>query len=234
MLLPKQRGRPALATLNGLLATNRWWSAVLRFNLLSKCVVPQSSRARLSRPKRLKVFGFGRVRPMAREAKAKLCLYLRNLRGCRDLSRSHFDVAEKLLFQFHNAASGRCFPSLESLARAAGCSVSTVQRAIRALEALKVLSWVHRLEWRSVEAPGLGVRRVPRRTSNGYQFLLPPSLLAASDGALGSPRAAARSVILRPGVAVPAVAPASPALDLLSPVEAALARWGAARSGAPS
>lgn len=204
---------------------------MLHFNLLSKCVVPQSTRARMFRPRRLKVFGFGRPRPMVREDKAKLLLHLRTLRGSPALSRSAFDVAEKLLFRFHNAASGRCFPSLDSLARAAGCSLSTVQRAIRALEALKVLSWVHRLEWRFVEAPGLGVRRVPRRTSNGYQFFLPPVLAAAVGIAQGSPWA----IALGPASAPAAVGASAPlrVSDPASPLEAALARLGAALSSAP-
>lgn len=227
----KQRGRPALERWNGLLATNRRSSAVLTFKIDSKCVVSQSTRARIFRPRRPKVFGFGRPRPMVREDKCRVLLHLRTLRGSPALSRSAFDVAEKLLFRFHNAASGRCFPSLDALARSAGCSLSTVQRAIRALEALKVLSWVHRLEWRFVEVPGLGRQRVPRRTSNGYQFFLPPCLAAPVGVAQGSPWA---TPLLRPGVdlsgaSAPAVVPAV-FERASSPLEAALSRLGAALS----
>lgn len=188
---------------------------MLHFKLLSDRVISQPTRARIRRPK---VFGAGRPRPLVREHKLKLVRHLRDLRASRALSRAHYDVAEKLLFRFHNAASGLCFPSLKALAAAAGCAVSTAQLAVAALERLGVLSWVHRLKRERVD----GVVRV-LRSSNAYVFSLPACLADRGDAALGSPRAAARPVA--PGPAVPACAPAvSPAVDLLSPLEAALAR----------
>ncbi len=43
-------------------------------------------------------------------------------------------VLGALLWGFHNAASGKCFPSYEAIAERAGCARSTVYEAIRALE----------------------------------------------------------------------------------------------------
>jgi DNA-binding FadR family transcriptional regulator len=48
-------------------------------------------------------------------------------------------VLQALLWRFHNASSGRCFPSYEAIAEAAGCARSTVYEAIRALEQAGVL-----------------------------------------------------------------------------------------------
>ena len=43
-------------------------------------------------------------------------------------------VLEALLWGFHNARSGLCFPSYETIAERAGCARSTVAEAIKALE----------------------------------------------------------------------------------------------------
>ena len=43
-------------------------------------------------------------------------------------------VLEALLWAFHNAKSGLCFPSYETIAEAADCARSTIAGAIRALE----------------------------------------------------------------------------------------------------
>jgi hypothetical protein len=43
-------------------------------------------------------------------------------------------VLEALLWAFHNAKSGVCFPSYERIAEAAGCARSTVAEALKALE----------------------------------------------------------------------------------------------------
>jgi Helix-turn-helix domain len=84
---------------------------------------------------------------------------------------------EALLWGFHNARSGLCFPSYETIAEAAHCARSTVAEAIRALEDAGILSWVHRLKRVRVNCPDLfgadGVRVVPQRTSNAYHFIDP-------------------------------------------------------------
>ena len=82
-------------------------------------------------------------------------------------------VLEALLWAFHNAKSGLCFPSYERIAEAAGCARSSISGALHALESCGVLSWVHRLKRVRERRPDLfgeGFRIVPARTSNGYWF----------------------------------------------------------------
>ena len=55
-------------------------------------------------------------------------------------------MLEALLWGFHNARSGVCFPSYETIAEAAGCARSTVAEAIKALEDAGILSWVQRIK----------------------------------------------------------------------------------------
>ena len=62
--------------------------------------MPYSSLPHYLRPRREKVFGDGRPRPLDRNAKARA-------------------VAEALLWGFHNAQSGLCFPSYEKIAEKA-------------------------------------------------------------------------------------------------------------------
>ncbi len=49
-------------------------------------------------------------------------------------------VLEALLWGFHNARSGLCFPSYETIADKAGCARSTVCDAIQAREEAGILS----------------------------------------------------------------------------------------------
>ena len=86
-------------------------------------------------------------------------------------------VLEALLWAFHNATSGLCFPSYEAIAEAASCARSTVAEAIRALEDAGILSWVHRIKRVREAAPDLfdghGWRWRVIRTSNAYAFTDP-------------------------------------------------------------
>ena len=59
------------------------------------------------------------------------------------------DVLEALLWGFHNAVTGRCFPSYERIVKRARCARSTVYEAIRALERVGILTWVNRIVRRS-------------------------------------------------------------------------------------
>jgi hypothetical protein len=84
-------------------------------------------------------------------------------------------VLEALLWAFHNAKSGLCFPSYETIAGAAHCARSTVAEAIKALEDAGVQTWVQRVKrirercldllgdngWRW-QSPSRGVRRNER------------------------------------------------------------------------
>jgi DNA-binding MarR family transcriptional regulator len=135
---------------------------------------------------REKVFGAGRPRPMDREAKVRLMTLARALKR-RTTARKHYgpltakavDVLEALLWTFHNARSGLCFPSIRRIAEAAGCCPATVVTALKALEAAGLLSWVNRLVRRRTHEPA-GWRWRVFRTSNGYRFVDPrePSIFS--------------------------------------------------------
>jgi AraC-like DNA-binding protein len=133
------------------------------------------------RPKREKVFGDGHPRPLDRNAKVRVMTLARALTRRTEAGRHYgavtakaLAVLEALLWRFHNARSGLCFPSYETIATAAGCARSTVAEAIKALEAAGLLAWVNRItRIRHAERDLFG-RLVPRwrviRTSNAYRF----------------------------------------------------------------
>jgi Helix-turn-helix domain len=81
---------------------------------------------------------------------------------CRLVTAKAFEVLKPLLWGFHNARSGRCFPSYETIA-AAGLARSTVAEAIKALEAAGLLTWVNRLTriWESLVARARPSRALP-------------------------------------------------------------------------
>jgi hypothetical protein len=82
------------------------------------------------------------------------------------------DVLGALLWVFHNARSGCCFPSYERIAEKAGCVRSTVAEAVRALEFAGVLTWQNRnvrIRERCTDLFGKdGCRWRVIRTSNAY------------------------------------------------------------------
>jgi hypothetical protein len=134
--------------------------------------------------RREKVFGDGRPLPLDRNAKVRIITLARALTRRTEpgmhygvLTAKFVAVLDALLWGFHNAASGRCYPSYERIAERADCARSTVYEAIRALEAAGILTWVNRLvrirEW----GPDLFGRAQNRwrviRTSNGYRFADP-------------------------------------------------------------
>src|SRR5277367_3455883 len=103
--------------------------------------------------RREKVFGDRRPRPLDRNAKVRVMTLARALMRRTEKGKAYgpitakaLAVLEALLWGFHNARSGLCFPSYERIAEAAHCARSTVAEAIRALEDAGVLSWVHRLK----------------------------------------------------------------------------------------
>ena len=133
------------------------------------------------RPRREKVFGDGRPRPLDRNAKARIMTRARALthrtekgKHYGQLTAKYLDVLEALLWGFHNARTGLCFPSLERIAERAKCARSTVAEAIKALEDAGLLSWVNRIvrvRERCADLFGqMGTRWRIIRTSNGYQF----------------------------------------------------------------
>ena len=137
-----------------------------------------------SKPRREKMFGEGRLLPLDRNAKVRIMTLARALMH-RTGEGKHYGVLTAkfvavlgaLLWGFHNAGSGRCFPSYERIAEEADCSRATVYTAIHALERAGLVSWVNRIvrvrEW----GPDLFGRARNRwrviRTSNAYVFVDP-------------------------------------------------------------
>jgi hypothetical protein len=131
--------------------------------------------------RREKVFGLGRPRAMDRNAKVRImhwarCLSRRTEKGRHygKLTAKFVEVLQTLLWTFHNRHSGVCFPSLATIAEAAGCSRATVATAIKALEGEGLLTWVHRIKRVRERCADLlgdaGCRWRVLRTSNGYSF----------------------------------------------------------------
>jgi AraC-like DNA-binding protein len=137
------------------------------------------------RPRREKVFGFGRPRPLDREARVRIMARARAMSRSTEpgkhygaLTAKTLAVLEALLWGFHNPSDGRCFPSYEAIADRAGCARSTVAEAIKALEDTGILSWVNRIKRvreRVVDMFGGWGATIERvvRTSNAYHFLDP-------------------------------------------------------------
>jgi DNA-binding MarR family transcriptional regulator len=126
---------------------------------------------------RAKLFGEGRLRPLDRNEKVRVQTLAYALSKPTEegkhfgiLTLKFVEVLKALLWGFHNATTGRCFPSYERIAEKAGCSPSTVGSAIKALEGAGLLTWVNRL---------IRVRKDGRvrvwRTSNAYIFNVPGS-----------------------------------------------------------
>jgi hypothetical protein len=146
----------------------------------------RSPRSPARRPRRYreKVFGDGRPLPLDRNAKARIMTLAKALMHPTEAGKhwglvtaKAFEVLKALLWGFHNTRSGRCYPSYEAIAAAAGVARSTVAEAIKALEAAGLLTWVNRLTriWES-ELDIFGqwtARRRMIRTSNGYRFIDP-------------------------------------------------------------
>ena len=141
--------------------------------------IPRSLPAHL-RPRRAKTFGYG-GRPLDREAKVRIMHRARALvhptqKGMHygALTAKFLSVVEAILWTFHNAKTGVCIPSLKRLAEAAKCNPDTAAEAIKALEAVGLLSWEHgiaRVTERCVDLFGrLGRRERVVRTSNRYQL----------------------------------------------------------------
>ncbi|MFC7478530.1 helix-turn-helix domain-containing protein [Dankookia sp. GCM10030260] len=132
--------------------------------------------------RRAKVFGDGPGWPMDRNAKARIMVFAAawtarhkqpgQHRG--PITRAFMEVLEALLWGFHNAHTGRCFPSYETIAAKAECSRDTVYEAIKVLERAGILSWAHRLAHirvREIDLFGqLAWRKRVIRTSNAYTF----------------------------------------------------------------
>src|SRR3954447_18305954 len=90
------------------------------------------------------------------------------------LKRTGLDVLRALLRRFYSYRDGVCFPSYEEIARAAGCCVETVRKAIRRLEAAGIISTLRRKVVVSFTSRTHRVRfDVAVQTSNSYTFNAP-------------------------------------------------------------
>jgi hypothetical protein len=175
--------------------------------------------------RREKVFGPGRQVPLDRNAKARIRAYaaawdrLHRQPGQHGgaLGRAALDVLGALLWAFHNARTGCCFPSYERIAERAGCARSTVAEAIKALEFAGVMTWQNRITRIRERCQDLWGREGWRwrviRTSNAYVFRDPAS---KSDQRTGTPDQEDSKPLQ------------APAIDPTSPLERALARFAAA------
>ena len=80
--------------------------------------------------RRERLFGEGRAIPLDRNAKARIMTLARALMRRSGEGRKHYGVLTAkfvavlgaLLWGFHNAQSGRCFPSYERIAEKADCA----------------------------------------------------------------------------------------------------------------
>jgi len=174
---------------------------------------------------REKVFGPGKAIPLDRNAKCRVMAYARAWTARNrqpgqhkgPITRAFLEVLTALLWQFHNARSGACFPSYESIASRAGCARSTAAGAVKALELAGVLTWQHRITRVRERCTDLFGRISWRwrviRTSNAYVFRDPAS---KSENQRGTQDQEYLDPV------------ATPAPNSDSPLECALARFGAA------
>ena len=146
----------------------------------------QAVLPRYLRPKREKIFGPAPSHRLDGNAKARLWAAAGAYNSANRQPRQHqgpltwatLRVLRTLLWRFHSAdGGGRCFPSYERIAAAAKCHRDSVCVALKALEDVGLLTWVHRLtKIRRREQDLFGhwgsVWQVIR-TSNGYQLLDP-------------------------------------------------------------
>ena len=150
------------------------------------------------------------------------------------ITAKHLAVLQALLWEFHNAATGLCFPSYEAIAEKAGCARSTVAEAIKALEAAGLLTWVHRIKRvyeRVTNMFGEGVhgqRSRVERTSNGYRFTEPPDVRSSKSEL----KSGTEGQVSFPLAAVPAPAPKVIDAGLAAALErlGSLVRTGASRA----
>ncbi len=197
------------------------------------------------RPRREKVFGDGRPRALDRNAKVRVMTLARALMRRTEAGKHYgvitakaMAVLEALLWGFHNARSGLCFPSYETIADKAGCARSTVGEAIKALEEAGLMSWVNRIARirEAVPERDLFGRCMTRwriiRTSNAYHFNDPkadagrPELAGGASG--GGAKSESQSGTPNQEFIPSNQAPALPRFDPDNPLDAALARLGQA------
>jgi hypothetical protein len=163
---------------------------------------------------REKVFGTGRQVPLDRNAKARITAY------ARAWDRRHRQPGQR------GGALGRAaLDVLGALATKAGCARSTVAEAIKALEFAGVLTWQNRIVRVRERCPNLwgkaGWQWRVVRTSNAYVFRDPQQRVSGLPVSKSDQRTGTSDQ--QSSKPVPA-----PAIDPRTPLERALARFGAA------
>jgi hypothetical protein len=188
---------------------------------------------------REKVFGPGRAVPLDRNQKARISAYARawdrqhRQSGQRGgaLGRAALDVLGALLWMFHNARSGHCFPSYERIAEKAGCARSTVAEALKALEFAGVLTWQNRITRIRERCRDLfgheGWRWRVIRTSNAYVFHDPQAAAQAEVPCKSDQRTGTQDQDVSKLLQTPAIDPASPLERALAGFSAAITAKGA-------
>src|SRR5262245_25616815 len=106
-----------------------------------------SARTTAHAQRREKIYGEGKPVPLDRNAKYRIQALARALshptakgQHYGELTDKFLAVLNALLWGFHNAVTGRCFPSYEKIAERAHCCVATVYSAITALEKAGILT----------------------------------------------------------------------------------------------
>lgn len=131
-------------------------------------------------PKPRRIEGTPRYRPLTNRHRRRIesvAEHISKALRCKGqhlgpLTHTGLRVLKKLLWHFTNGLTGRCFPSLQTLAAATGCNKDTAEAAVKVAAAMGVLT-IHP-RWAIWGAANGGEVRIP--TSNGYTF--------ASDAAL--------------------------------------------------
>jgi hypothetical protein len=163
------------------------------------------------------MFGEGRLLPLDRNAKARIQTLARALKQRTEKGKHYGELTDKfvavldaLLWGFHNATTGRCFPSYEAIMQRAGVARSTVYEAIHALERVGILTWCNRIVRVRDWEPDLFGRARTRirvvRTSNQYVLIDPkPSKSEFQTGT-----ACHLSILEAPRLPKPDLDPANP------------------------
>jgi hypothetical protein len=194
------------------------------------------------RPRREKLFGEGPRIPLDREAKVRIMHLARGLKHKTEpgkhygrLTGKFVDVLHAMVWLIHDGRSGQCNPAYGTIAAKAGCAPSTVGRAIRALEAVGVLSWVNRIRRVGIRERDLFGQWTMTwrvlRTSNAYVLNDPGRGSGARESA-GKP---SKTEFRRgPPDNIKTQAATAVALDPTSPVDRALQRFGQAAGFFPT
>ena len=142
-------------------------------------VRPRAPNPHHPRPwRRGSVFGDGPRRPLSADERRIWTARIEAERKARRLTALHEIVSKKLLRRL--GEDGQCDPSHATLAQDAGCDPSTVLRALKALQALGLLTWERRLVRCAWPAGGPGATRA-EQTSNAYELRLPDRPVAPRE-----------------------------------------------------